>query len=37
MPLYNDQKLKLGVFGMNCTRLNITHAPTTYKMTWEHT
>ena len=30
VPLYNDQKLKLGVFGINCSYgLNISHAPTT--------
>lgn len=38
VPLYNDQKLKLGVFGANCSYgVNISHAPTTYKVTWEHT
>ncbi len=38
VPLYNDQKLKLGVFGINCSYgLNISHAPTTYKVTWDHT
>ena len=38
VPLYNDQKLKLGVFGVNCSYgVNISHAPTTYKVTWEHT
>ena len=38
VPLYNDQKLKLGVFGVNVSYgLNISHAPTTYKVTWEHT
>jgi dimethylsulfone monooxygenase len=38
VPLYNDQKLKLGVFGANCRYgVNISHAPTTYKVTWEHT
>src|SRR5829696_6580570 len=38
VPLYNDQKLKLGVFGINCSYgVNISHAPTTYKVTWEHT
>ena len=38
VPLYNDHKLKLGVFGINCSYgLNISHAPTTYKVTWEHT
>ncbi len=38
VALYNDQKLKLGVFGINCSYgLNISHAPTTYKVTWDHT
>jgi alkanesulfonate monooxygenase SsuD/methylene tetrahydromethanopterin reductase-like flavin-dependent oxidoreductase (luciferase family) len=38
VPLYNDQRLKLGVFGINCSYgLNISHAPTSYKVTWEHT
>lgn len=38
VPLYNDQKLKLGVFAVNCSNgVNISHAPTTYKVTWEHT
>jgi FMNH2-dependent dimethyl sulfone monooxygenase len=38
VPLYNDQKLKLGVFAANCSYgVNISHAPTTYKVTWEHT
>src|SRR3954467_6622207 len=38
VPLYNDQKLKLGVFGVNVSYgVNISHAPTTYKVTWEHT
>jgi FMNH2-dependent dimethyl sulfone monooxygenase len=36
--IYNDQKLKLGLFGTNCSQgLTITHAPTTYRPTWEHT
>ena len=30
VPLYNDQKLKLGVFSINCSNgVNISHAPTT--------
>jgi FMNH2-dependent dimethyl sulfone monooxygenase len=38
VPLYNSQKLKLGVFSANCSYgLNISHAPTTYRVTWEHT
>jgi dimethylsulfone monooxygenase len=37
-PIYNDQKLKLGLFGTNCSNgLTITHAPTTYRATWDHT
>ncbi|MCX7366115.1 MAG: hypothetical protein NTV97_30460 [Alphaproteobacteria bacterium] len=28
VPLYNDQRLKLGVFGANCSYgVNISHAP----------
>jgi alkanesulfonate monooxygenase SsuD/methylene tetrahydromethanopterin reductase-like flavin-dependent oxidoreductase (luciferase family) len=38
VPLYNDQKLKLGVFSVNCSYgVNISHAPTTFRVTWEHT
>ncbi len=38
VPLYNDQKLKLGVFSVNCSNgVNISHAPTTFRVTWEHT
>ncbi len=37
VPLYNDQKLKLGVFSINCSNgVNISHAPTTHRITWEH-
>jgi FMNH2-dependent dimethyl sulfone monooxygenase len=37
-PLFNDQKLKLGVFGMNCSNgLLISNAPTGFEMTWEQT
>jgi dimethylsulfone monooxygenase len=36
-PLYNDQKLKLGLFGTNCSNgLTVSHADTTYRATWEH-
>jgi alkanesulfonate monooxygenase SsuD/methylene tetrahydromethanopterin reductase-like flavin-dependent oxidoreductase (luciferase family) len=36
--MFNDQKMKLGLFGTNCSHgLTMTHAPTTYKVTWEHT
>jgi alkanesulfonate monooxygenase SsuD/methylene tetrahydromethanopterin reductase-like flavin-dependent oxidoreductase (luciferase family) len=38
VPLYNDQKLKLGLFGTNCSGgLTMTTAQTTYEATWEHT
>jgi dimethylsulfone monooxygenase len=38
VPLYNDQKLKLGLFGTNCSGgLTMTSAETTYEATWEHT
>jgi alkanesulfonate monooxygenase SsuD/methylene tetrahydromethanopterin reductase-like flavin-dependent oxidoreductase (luciferase family) len=37
-PMFNDQKMKLGLFGTNCSHgLTMTHAPTTYQITWEHT
>ena len=37
-PLYNDQKLKLGLFGTNCSNgLTVSHAETTYRADWEHT
>jgi alkanesulfonate monooxygenase SsuD/methylene tetrahydromethanopterin reductase-like flavin-dependent oxidoreductase (luciferase family) len=37
-PMFNDQRMKLGLFGTNCSHgLTMTHAPTTYKVTWEHT
>src|SRR5579864_374833 len=36
-PLYNDQKLKLGLFGTNCSNgLTVSHSDTTYRATWEH-
>ena len=36
--MFNDQKMKLGLFGTNCSHgLTMTHAPTTYKVTWDHT
>jgi alkanesulfonate monooxygenase SsuD/methylene tetrahydromethanopterin reductase-like flavin-dependent oxidoreductase (luciferase family) len=38
MPLFDDQPLKLGLFGINCSGgLTMTEAPTTYEVTWEHT
>jgi FMNH2-dependent dimethyl sulfone monooxygenase len=37
-PLFNDQKMKLGLFGTNCSYgLIMSHAPTTYEATWAHT
>lgn len=37
-PLYNDQRLKLGLFGTNCSNgLTVSHAPTSYEATWAHT
>lgn len=37
-PIFNDQKLKLGLFGTNCSHgLTISHVETTYETSWEHT
>jgi dimethylsulfone monooxygenase len=37
MPLFNDQPLKLGLFGINCSGgLTMTEAETTYEATWRH-
>jgi dimethylsulfone monooxygenase len=37
-PMFNDQKMKLGLFGTNCSfGLIMSHAPTTYEVTWKHT
>jgi alkanesulfonate monooxygenase SsuD/methylene tetrahydromethanopterin reductase-like flavin-dependent oxidoreductase (luciferase family) len=37
-PLFGDQKMKLGLFGTNCSYgLIMSHAPTTYEATWSHT
>jgi hypothetical protein len=37
-PMFNDQKMKLGLFGTNCSYgLIMSHAPSTYEVTWEHT
>lgn len=37
-PIFNDQKLKLGLFGTNCSNgLIMSHAETTYEVSWEHT
>jgi FMNH2-dependent dimethyl sulfone monooxygenase len=37
VPVYNRNRLKLGIFGMNCSNgCTITHAPTTFVPTYEH-
>ncbi len=37
-PLLNDQPMKLGLFGTNCSYgLIMSHAPSGYEITWEHT
>lgn len=37
VPVYNDQKLKLGLFGPNLSYgLTMTEAETTYRPTWDH-
>lgn len=37
-PMFNDQKMKLGLFGTNCSYgLTMSHAPSTYEATWDHT
>jgi len=37
-PLFDGPKLKLGLFGTNCSYgLCVSTAPTTYRATWEHT
>ncbi|WP_123026587.1 LLM class flavin-dependent oxidoreductase [Mycolicibacterium stellerae] len=37
-PMFNDQKMKLGLFGTNCSYgLIMSHAPTTYEVSWKHT
>jgi alkanesulfonate monooxygenase SsuD/methylene tetrahydromethanopterin reductase-like flavin-dependent oxidoreductase (luciferase family) len=36
-PLFGDQKMKLGLFGVNCSYgLIMSHAPSTYEITWAH-
>lgn len=36
-PMFNDQKMKLGLFGTNCSYgLIMSHIDSTYKVTWEH-
>lgn len=37
VPVFNDNPLKLGVFGQNCSNgCTITHAPTSFEPTYEH-
>jgi len=37
-PMFNDQKMKLGLFGTNCSYgLIMSHIDSTYRVTWEHT
>ena len=37
-PMFNDQKMKLGLFGTNCSYgLIMSHAPSTYEVSWQHT
>ncbi len=38
VAMYNDNKMKLGIFGSNCSHgLMATHAESNYELTWEHT
>lgn len=38
VPMFNDNKMKLGIFGSNCSHgLMATHAESTYELTWAHT
>ncbi len=38
VPLFNDQKMKLGVFGSNCSYgVMASLAPSTYEVSWDHT
>ena len=37
VPVFNDNKLKLGIFGQNCSNgCTITHAQTNFEPTYEH-
>ena len=37
-PLLNDQPMKLGLFGVNCSYgLMVSHVESSYDVTWEHT
>lgn len=38
VPLFNDQKMKLGIFGSNCSYgLMASKAPSTFEVSWDHT
>ncbi|WGX98805.1 LLM class flavin-dependent oxidoreductase [Nocardioides sp. L-11A] len=38
VAMYNRNKMKLGIFGANCSHgLMATHAESSYELTWEHT
>ncbi|MFC5994571.1 LLM class flavin-dependent oxidoreductase [Pseudonocardia hispaniensis] len=38
VPMFNENKMKLGIFGANCSHgLMATHAESSYELTWEHT
>ncbi len=38
VAMFNDNKMKLGIFGSNCSHgLMATHAETTYELSWAHT
>jgi alkanesulfonate monooxygenase SsuD/methylene tetrahydromethanopterin reductase-like flavin-dependent oxidoreductase (luciferase family) len=38
VPMFNDNKMKLGIFGSNCSHgLMATNAESTYRLDWQHT
>ncbi|MEV6119080.1 MULTISPECIES: LLM class flavin-dependent oxidoreductase [unclassified Streptomyces] len=38
VAMFNDNKMKLGIFGSNCSHgLMATHAESSYELTWQHT
>lgn len=38
VPMFNENKMKLGIFGSNCSHgLMATHAESSYELTWQHT
>ena len=37
VPVFNDNKMKLGIFGQNCSNgCTISHAETTFEPTYQH-